>query len=197
MNSSRLRIIATNDFHGALEPRADASGVMRDGAAYLASAIRRAASECRPVLPAMHTARLDVQYLPQAAAALWLGVDGMLRPWHRWSSPREPKEAVPSTPAMSRTPPERRSQRSTSASKRRASALSKRFAQRPKASAAPPVPRRSGPDVVALSRAARGAEPRHHPAAMPDEPRQQMLAAADRFPLRMHRIAFLRAPGPA
>ena len=43
-----LRIIATNDFHGALEPRADARGVRRGGAAALASAVGRAASECRP-----------------------------------------------------------------------------------------------------------------------------------------------------
>ncbi|HJP59589.1 MAG TPA: 5'-nucleotidase C-terminal domain-containing protein, partial [Gemmatimonadaceae bacterium] len=41
-----LRIIATNDFHGALEPRPDASGVRRGGAAYVAAAIERARSEC-------------------------------------------------------------------------------------------------------------------------------------------------------
>jgi 2',3'-cyclic-nucleotide 2'-phosphodiesterase (5'-nucleotidase family) len=41
-----LRIIATNDFHGALEPRPDASGVRRGGAAYVAAAIDRARQEC-------------------------------------------------------------------------------------------------------------------------------------------------------
>src|SRR5690606_19303120 len=43
---TRLRIISLNDFHGALEPRADAEGVRRGGAAYVATAIRRAAEEC-------------------------------------------------------------------------------------------------------------------------------------------------------
>lgn len=44
-----LRIIATNDFHGALEPRPDANGVRRGGAAYVAAAIERArAEECAP-----------------------------------------------------------------------------------------------------------------------------------------------------
>lgn len=43
-----LRIIATNDFHGALEPRADASGVWRGGAAYVATAIDRTRRECAP-----------------------------------------------------------------------------------------------------------------------------------------------------
>ena len=43
-----LRIIATNDFHGALEPRPDANGVNRGGAAYVAAAIERARSECVP-----------------------------------------------------------------------------------------------------------------------------------------------------
>ena len=49
-----LRIIGTNDFHGALEPRPDAAGVRRGGAAYLAprsrarapSASRRRARRC-------------------------------------------------------------------------------------------------------------------------------------------------------
>jgi 2',3'-cyclic-nucleotide 2'-phosphodiesterase (5'-nucleotidase family) len=45
----RLRIIATNDFHGALEPRADAGGVMRGGAAYVAAMIEAARKECAPV----------------------------------------------------------------------------------------------------------------------------------------------------
>jgi 2',3'-cyclic-nucleotide 2'-phosphodiesterase (5'-nucleotidase family) len=43
-----LRIIATNDFHGALEPRPDANGVRRGGAAYVADAIERATKECAP-----------------------------------------------------------------------------------------------------------------------------------------------------
>src|SRR3954467_10851878 len=43
-----LRIIATNDFHGALEPRPDANGVRRGGAAYVADAIERAKKECAP-----------------------------------------------------------------------------------------------------------------------------------------------------
>jgi 2',3'-cyclic-nucleotide 2'-phosphodiesterase (5'-nucleotidase family) len=44
----RLRIIATNDFHGALEPRPDAGGVMRGGAAYVAAMIESARKECAP-----------------------------------------------------------------------------------------------------------------------------------------------------
>ncbi|HUQ99832.1 MAG TPA: 5'-nucleotidase C-terminal domain-containing protein [Gemmatimonadaceae bacterium] len=43
-----LRIIATNDFHGALEPRPDANGVTRGGAAFVAAAIDRARNECTP-----------------------------------------------------------------------------------------------------------------------------------------------------
>jgi 2',3'-cyclic-nucleotide 2'-phosphodiesterase (5'-nucleotidase family) len=43
-----LRIIATNDFHGALEPRPDPSGVLRGGAAYVATALDRARRECAP-----------------------------------------------------------------------------------------------------------------------------------------------------
>jgi 2',3'-cyclic-nucleotide 2'-phosphodiesterase (5'-nucleotidase family) len=43
-----LRIIGTNDFHGALEPRPDANGVRRGGAAYVAAAIDRARNECVP-----------------------------------------------------------------------------------------------------------------------------------------------------
>ena len=42
----RLRVIATNDFHGALEPRPDANGVLRGGAAYVASLIQDARAEC-------------------------------------------------------------------------------------------------------------------------------------------------------
>ena len=43
-----LRIIGTNDFHGALEPRPDANGVLRGGAAYVGAAINRARNECEP-----------------------------------------------------------------------------------------------------------------------------------------------------
>lgn len=42
-----VRILATNDFHGALEPRRDSRGVMRGGAATLAAEIARARAECR------------------------------------------------------------------------------------------------------------------------------------------------------
>jgi 2',3'-cyclic-nucleotide 2'-phosphodiesterase (5'-nucleotidase family) len=45
--ATRLRVIGTNDFHGALEPRIDSRGARRGGAAYLAATIRRAESECR------------------------------------------------------------------------------------------------------------------------------------------------------
>lgn len=41
-----LRIISTNDFHGAFEARADGNGVPRGGAPYLASAILKARAEC-------------------------------------------------------------------------------------------------------------------------------------------------------
>ncbi|MFN8571143.1 MAG: 5'-nucleotidase C-terminal domain-containing protein [Gemmatimonadaceae bacterium] len=41
-----LRIIALNDFHGALEPRRDSAGTMRGGALALASEIARARREC-------------------------------------------------------------------------------------------------------------------------------------------------------
>jgi 2',3'-cyclic-nucleotide 2'-phosphodiesterase (5'-nucleotidase family) len=44
-----LRIIGTNDFHGALEPRPDPSGVRRGGAAYVGAAIDRARRECVPL----------------------------------------------------------------------------------------------------------------------------------------------------
>ncbi|MDO8502106.1 MAG: 5'-nucleotidase C-terminal domain-containing protein [Gemmatimonadaceae bacterium] len=46
--SPRLRIIATNDLHGALEPRADANGVLRGGVAYVAAMIEKAKQECAP-----------------------------------------------------------------------------------------------------------------------------------------------------
>ena len=54
---TRLRIIATNDFHGALEPRPDAAGKGRGGAAYLATAIRNAKAGC--VAPECETIQLD------------------------------------------------------------------------------------------------------------------------------------------
>ena len=43
----RLRIIATNDFHGALDPRPDDNDRMRGGAANVAAYIRQAEHECR------------------------------------------------------------------------------------------------------------------------------------------------------
>jgi 2',3'-cyclic-nucleotide 2'-phosphodiesterase (5'-nucleotidase family) len=61
-----LRIIATNDFHGALEPRPDASGVMRGGAAYVATALDRARSEC---LPGCETVLVDAGDLFQGTLA--------------------------------------------------------------------------------------------------------------------------------
>src|SRR5688500_6981335 len=45
-SGARLRIIATNDFHGALEPKADANGVQRGGAAHVASMIEKARRDC-------------------------------------------------------------------------------------------------------------------------------------------------------
>jgi 2',3'-cyclic-nucleotide 2'-phosphodiesterase (5'-nucleotidase family) len=42
----RLRIITTNDFHGALEPRPDARGIMRGGAAEVATEIEQAERSC-------------------------------------------------------------------------------------------------------------------------------------------------------
>ena len=44
----RLRLIGTNDVHGALEPRPDDAGVMRGGMAYVAGALERAERECAP-----------------------------------------------------------------------------------------------------------------------------------------------------
>jgi len=43
-----LRIIGTNDFHGALQARPDAGGIRRGGAAYVARAIDNARRECAP-----------------------------------------------------------------------------------------------------------------------------------------------------
>lgn len=42
----RVRIIATNDFHGTLEPRVDARGIRRGGAGAVAAVIERAKQEC-------------------------------------------------------------------------------------------------------------------------------------------------------
>ena len=42
----RVRVIATNDFHGTLEPRADARGVRRGGAGAVAGVIEQARHEC-------------------------------------------------------------------------------------------------------------------------------------------------------
>lgn len=44
---STVRILATNDFHGSLEPRRDSRGVLRGGAAALAAEINRARAECQ------------------------------------------------------------------------------------------------------------------------------------------------------
>ncbi len=41
-----LRVIATNDFHGALEPRGDSAGIVRGGAAHLAAEIKKARAAC-------------------------------------------------------------------------------------------------------------------------------------------------------
>ncbi|MBC7790369.1 MAG: 5'-nucleotidase C-terminal domain-containing protein [Anaerolineae bacterium] len=43
----RIRILATNDFHGALESRADSRGVVRGGAVALAASIQRASRDCQ------------------------------------------------------------------------------------------------------------------------------------------------------
>src|SRR5436305_939521 len=61
-----LRIIATNDFHGALEPRPDANGVRRGGAAYAAAAIDRSRAEC---VPRCETLLLDAGDLFQGTLA--------------------------------------------------------------------------------------------------------------------------------
>ena len=45
-NGRWVRIIATNDFHGSLEPRRDSRGILRGGAAALAAEINRARGEC-------------------------------------------------------------------------------------------------------------------------------------------------------
>ena len=54
---TRLRIVATNDFHGALESRPDSRGVWRGGASALAAEIDTARAEC--VAPACQLLLLD------------------------------------------------------------------------------------------------------------------------------------------
>jgi 2',3'-cyclic-nucleotide 2'-phosphodiesterase (5'-nucleotidase family) len=65
-----LRLIGTNDFHGALEPRPNPAGVPWGGAAALAGAIARARSEC--VAPACVSMLLDAgdDFQGQAASTL-------------------------------------------------------------------------------------------------------------------------------
>ena len=88
---TRLRIIGTNDFHGALEPRTDSRGVRRGGAAYLATAIRRARAEC--VAPAVRVAaRRRRRRVPGDA-----GVEPRVRPpgrRHLQSSSATPRAAL-------------------------------------------------------------------------------------------------------
>jgi 2',3'-cyclic-nucleotide 2'-phosphodiesterase (5'-nucleotidase family) len=55
--ATRLRILGTNDFHGALEPRPDPSGKRRGGAAYLATALEQAKAGC--VAPTCQVILLD------------------------------------------------------------------------------------------------------------------------------------------
>lgn len=57
LTGPRLRIVAINDFHGALEPRPDDRGVRRGGAAALVASVRRAVAECSP--PDCHAIVLD------------------------------------------------------------------------------------------------------------------------------------------
>ncbi len=57
MMPQRLRIIGTNDFHGAFDPRPDDNNVLRGGAANLAAVIRQAERECR--LPECATILVD------------------------------------------------------------------------------------------------------------------------------------------
>lgn len=57
LSGPRLRIIGTNDFHGALDGRRDADGTWRGGAAAMAATIERAEAECSP--PDCHWILLD------------------------------------------------------------------------------------------------------------------------------------------
>ena len=67
LTGPRLRVIATNDFHGALEPRADNGGIRRGGAAWVATAIERARAECAP--PDCQTVLVDAGDLFQGTPA--------------------------------------------------------------------------------------------------------------------------------
>jgi 2',3'-cyclic-nucleotide 2'-phosphodiesterase / 3'-nucleotidase / 5'-nucleotidase len=69
-----LRVIGTSDIHGALEARDfNAEGIIRGGAASLATAIRQARSECRP--PRCESLWVDGgdQWQGSAASSLTLG----------------------------------------------------------------------------------------------------------------------------
>jgi len=68
-----LRIIGTNDFHGALEPRPNTRGVLWGGAVAMASAIKRARDECAP--PACYSILLDAgdEFQGQAISTLARG----------------------------------------------------------------------------------------------------------------------------
>ncbi len=65
-----LRIIGTNDFHGALEARANSAGVSWGGAVALAGVIAQARAEC--VAPACYSILLDAgdEYQGQAVSTL-------------------------------------------------------------------------------------------------------------------------------
>lgn len=63
----RLRIIATNDFHGALDPVLEAGGTRRGGADAMAATIARASADCAP--PNCATLLVDAGDLFQGSAA--------------------------------------------------------------------------------------------------------------------------------
>ena len=63
----RLRIISTNDFHGALDPVVDAGGTPRGGADAMAATIARASADCAP--PNCATLLVDAGDLFQGSAA--------------------------------------------------------------------------------------------------------------------------------
>ena len=63
----RLRIISTNDFHGALDPVAEAGGTPRGGADAMAATIARASADCGP--PNCGTLLVDAGDLFQGSAA--------------------------------------------------------------------------------------------------------------------------------
>ena len=64
---TQLRIVSTNDFHGALESRADSRGVLRGGAAAVAAEIDTARAGC--VAPACQLLLLDGGDMWQGTAA--------------------------------------------------------------------------------------------------------------------------------